>query len=115
MISDPDNAITRADIELRGAKGAAALAALGVRPDDKVAVIMRNDLTHCEVMRAVSLAEAVLVPLNWHGAAQEVSDILADSDARAVIIHRDMIAPVATAPGGVTVIGVMTDVSLCAA
>ncbi|MEM7545666.1 MAG: AMP-binding protein [Pseudomonadota bacterium] len=115
QIADPDTAMTRDELEARGAKGAAALAALGVGPDDKVAVIMRNDLAHLEVMRGVSLAEAILVPLNWHAAAQEVADILADSGAEVVILHRDLIAPVESALAGKTVIAVTPDAALTAA
>jgi long-chain acyl-CoA synthetase len=112
MISDPHTSVSREALEASGAQGAAALAALGVKPDDKVAVIMRNDLTHLEVMRAVSLAEAVLVPLNWHAAAQEVADILADSGATAVILHRDLIPAIEPALADRIVIGIVPDAVL---
>ncbi len=115
QISDPDAAISREALEERGAKGAASLAALGVRHDDKVAVIMYSDLTHLEVMRAVSLSGAVFVPLNWHAAAQEVADILADCGATTIIIHRDLIAPIETALAGKTVIAVTPGASLVSA
>ncbi len=105
-IADPDDRISRDDLETHAAKGAACLAALGAKPDDAVAVIMRNDVTSITVMRALALAAVVGVPLNWHGAAQEVSDILEDSQSDIVIIHRDLIPPIASALEGKTVIGV---------
>ena len=67
MIADPDARMTREALEARAAKGAGALKALGAKPDDRVAVIMRNDLPSLEIMRATGLAEVVAVPLNWHG------------------------------------------------
>lgn len=105
-IADPDASISRDDLELLARKGAAALGNLGAEPDDAVAIIMRNDLASVEIMRAVALAGVVGVPLNWHGAAQEVSDILDDSKSNIVIIHRDLIPPIAPALEGKTVIGV---------
>lgn len=104
--SDADARIGRAALEARGAKGAGALRALGVRPDDVVATILRNDLAHLEAMRAAALAGAVLCQLNWHGAAREVEDILTDCDARIVIVHRDLVGPLAPALKGRTVIAV---------
>ena len=112
MISDPDTRIAREDLEARAAKGGAALAALGVAPDDKVAVIMRNDVAHLEIMRAVAWAGASLVPPNWHAAAQEVADILADSGAETVILHRDLAPALAPALEGKVVIGVTPGASL---
>lgn len=115
IIADPDAQMTRKALEARAAKGAGALKALGAKPDDRVAVIMRNDLPSLEVMRATGLAEVVAVPLNWHGAAQEVADILADSRSDIVIIHRDLIPPIASALEGKTVIGVTPGPALIAA
>ncbi|MEL6794380.1 MAG: AMP-binding protein, partial [Pseudomonadota bacterium] len=106
MISDPDVRLAHDALEARAAKGGAALAALGVKRDDKVAVIMRNDVAHVEVMRAVAWAGASLVPPNWHAAAQEVADILEDSGAETVILHRDLAPALAPALEGKTVIAV---------
>lgn len=104
--SDDDERVSRAELERRGAQGANALAGLGVKPDDVVAVIMRNDVTHCEIMRAVALAGATICPLNWHGAAAEVADILDDCGARVVIVHRDLLPPLEAALADRTVVGV---------
>lgn len=91
-VSDDDRRVTRAALEVRASKGAGALRALGLAEDTPVAIIMRNDLTQLEVMRAAAHAGVVLVALNWHGAADEVEAICDDSGARTVIIHRDLIA-----------------------
>ena len=115
MISDPDARVSRADLEARARRGAAALAALGVAPDDRVAVVMRNDVAHLEVMRAVARAGAVLVPPNWHAAAQEIADICEDSGAETIILHRDLAPALAPALVGRTVICVTPGPALCAA
>ncbi len=114
-ISDDDERVSRAALEVRGAKGAHALKALGVAPDDVVAVILRNDVAHCEIMRAVALAGATLCPLNWHGAAAEAADILDDCGAKVVIVHRDLLPPLESALVGRSVVGVTPGPALVAA
>ena len=114
-VADGDGRLGRWEIEALGAKGAGALRALGVGPDDVVAAILRNDLVHCALMRAAALAEAVLCPLNWHGAEAEVRHILDDCKAKVVVVHRDLIAPIAGALEGRTVVAVTPGPALCAA
>lgn len=115
FFADPDQRVDRAKLETMGARGAGALAALGVEPDDVVAVIMRNDLTHVELMRSVALAGATLCPLNWHSAAQEVGAILADCDPRVVFIHRDLAAPLAEVLSGYKIIAITPGPAIIAA
>jgi long-chain acyl-CoA synthetase len=114
-IGDYDRRITPQDMALRAAKGATALNASGIGADTPVAVIMRNDLAQMEVMRAAAHAGAIIVALNWHGAADEVMAICEDAGARHVIIHRDLIGPLQTALDGRQVIGVTPGPALCAA
>lgn len=115
FIGDYDHRLTPEVLEERAAKGAGALLAAGIGPDTPVAVIMRNDLAQIEVMRATARAGAVIVALNWHGAADEVQAICDDAGARHVIIHRDLIAPLVPALEGRTVIGVTPGPALCTA
>ena len=105
-VADGDRRLSRAEFEQRASRGAAALNALGAGEDVPVAVIMRNDLTQLEVMRAAALAGTVIVALNWHAAAQEVADICDDAGARFVIIHRDLVEVLEPALKGRRVIGV---------
>lgn len=113
--SDDDERVSREELEARGARGAAALIALGVKPDEVVAVVMRNDVAHCEIMRAVALAGATICPLNWHGAANEVADILDDCGAKVVIAHRDLLPPLEGVLSEHTVIGVTPGAALVTA
>ena len=91
LISDLDQSLNRAELETRAAQGAAVLAADGVGHGDRVAIIMRNDLTCCEIMRATAPAGAIAVQPKWHATASEVADILADCKANLVILHRNLI------------------------
>lgn len=105
-VADFDTSILRDQLETRAAKGAGALVALGCGEDRPVALLMRNDLTQLEIMRAAAWAGTVLVALNWHGAADEVAAICEDSGAETVIIHRDLINDLRPALAGRRVIGV---------
>jgi len=91
LISDLDQFLTRAELETRVARGAAVLSADGVGHGNRMAIIMRNDLTCCEIMRAITLAGAIAVQPNWHATASEVAYILADCEANLMILHRDLI------------------------
>ena len=114
-VGDDDRCVSRDALEVRAAKGAGAMRAFGLAEDTPVAVIMRNDLTQLEVMRAAAHAGVVIVALNWHGAAEEVGAICDDSGARTVIIHRDLVAALRPALEGRQVIGVTPGPALCAA
>ncbi|MEM8756056.1 MAG: AMP-binding protein, partial [Pseudomonadota bacterium] len=97
---DFDDRIGTEALEARAAKGAAALAALGVGDGDPLAVVMRNDLAQIEILRAAAFRGAVIVPINWHAAAEEAAAILDDSGARVVALHRDLIEPLRPALAG---------------
>jgi long-chain acyl-CoA synthetase len=113
FVADFDRLISRVTLEKRAAKGAAVLTKIGAGEDVPVAVIMRNDLTQLEVMRAAALAGTVLVALNWHAAADEVAAICDDSGARFIIIHRDLIEAVGPTLKGRQIIAVSPGQALC--
>ncbi|MEM6987068.1 MAG: aldehyde dehydrogenase family protein, partial [Pseudomonadota bacterium] len=105
-VADFDEQVSRSALEARAAKGAMALTALGVGEDVRLALIMRNDLTQLEIMRAAAAAGTVIVALNWHSEADEVAAICNDSGAETVIVHRDLIDKLRPALAGRRVIGV---------
>ncbi|GGA08834.1 AMP-binding protein [Neptunicoccus cionae] len=114
-VADFDAQISRHELESNAAKGASALCAIGGGKDVPVAVIMRNDLTHLEIMRSAAQAGTVIVALNWHAAAQEVAAICDDSGADIVVIHRDLIEALKPALVGRKVIGVTPGAAMCKA
>jgi long-chain acyl-CoA synthetase len=80
---------------VRAAKAAAGLASLGVGPGDGVALYLRNDIAFFEAAFAAGLRGAYAVPVNWHYTKPEASYLFRDSGVRAVVIHADLLAPIA--------------------
>ncbi|WP_433664464.1 AMP-binding protein [Nocardia sp. CA-128927] len=81
----------QAEAHQRAGRLAAALAAAGVRPGDRVAMMIRNDIEFVEVSLAVAVCGANSVPINTHWRVPEVAHVLVDSDARLVIAHTEFI------------------------
>jgi long-chain acyl-CoA synthetase len=78
-------------LEERARKAATGLAAAGVEPGDVVALLLRNDHAFFEATWAAGLIGAEPVPINWHGSRDEVSYILADSGAKILVCHSDLL------------------------
>src|SRR5258707_11911190 len=66
---------------------AAALVRDGVKPQDRVIYLGKNDPRYFEVLFGCALAGAVLTPLNWRLAPDELAAIV--KDARATIAFVD--------------------------
>ncbi|MEV6560701.1 AMP-binding protein [Nocardia sp. NPDC051756] len=75
----------------RAGRLAAGLAAAGVRPGDRVAMMIRNDIEFIEVSLAVAACGANSVPINTRWQVPEVAHVLGDSGARLVIAHTEFI------------------------
>ncbi len=100
----------------RAARAASGLAALGVRPGDRIAAMLRNEPVYLEVILAADRLGAPLVAINWHFRADEAGHILADSGARVLIVHADLLPQIAAQiPAEVTVIVVPTPPEVAAA
>ena len=65
--------------------------ALGIKENDAVAVILRNDIPYFIIHEASHYLGFDVVPVNWHLKPAEVHFILADCRARAVIVHADLL------------------------
>lgn len=115
FVGDFDNIVAQETLEARASKGAGLLSAMGAGADARVALIMRNDLTQLEVMRAAATAGTVIVALNWHSEAEEVGAICDDCGAETVVIHRDLIDKLQPALKGRRLIGVTPGHALRAA
>ena len=86
-----------ADIQANAARGAGGLAALGVREDDSVALMLRNDFATFEVNMAAGQLGAYAVPINWHFTPEEAGYILGDCAAKVLVAHTDLLAQIAPA------------------
>ena len=91
----------------RARRAATALAALGVREGGCIALLLRNDFAFVEASLAAAMLGAYVVPINWHGQAEEVRHVLDDCAPQVLIGHADLLAAVGAAlPAGLAVIGV---------
>jgi long-chain acyl-CoA synthetase len=97
-------------------RAAAGLRALGIGGGDVVAVFMRNDFPFPTAVTAANLAGAYATPINWHLRGDEVSAILADCRAAALVIQADLLPVVeGHVPEGTRLIVAETPVELAAA
>ena len=85
ICSDPD-------IDAAARRVATGLRALGIRENDAVAVILRNDIPYFIIHEASHYLGFDVVPVNWHLKPAEIDFILAgDCRAGAVIVHADLL------------------------
>jgi fatty-acyl-CoA synthase len=114
-----DRERTWAALDDRVTRLANALAARGVGPCERVAVLGLNSIPLVEALLAPLRLGALCVPVNFRLVAEEVAYLLADSGAAAVVVDAAL-APVVDAARGPSVRSVLTiggdyDDALCAA
>ena len=66
-----------------------ALVERGVKPGDRVATLVKNGIEFIETYFAVAKIGAILVPVNWRLVANEISYILNDAGAIALLYDTD--------------------------
>ncbi|ORX05078.1 long-chain-fatty-acid--CoA ligase [Mycolicibacillus trivialis] len=75
---------------------AGALRHIGVKPDDRVAILALNSDNYCELLLAVPWADAVLNPVNTRWGPAEIAFSLADCQSRTLVVD-DKFAPLVPA------------------
>ena len=80
------------DLDSAARHVAGGLSSLGICEGDAVAVILRNDIPYFTIHEASHYLGFDVVPVNWHLKSAEISFILADCQAKAVIIHSDLLS-----------------------
>ena len=90
-----DRVIAWGELTRRTDNLAAALLADGARPDDKIALYLRNHPAYLEATIAGFKARQVHVNVNYRYAADEVRYILDNSDATTVVFAREF-SPIVT-------------------
>ena len=83
---------------LERAAGGRGLASLGVGKGDTVALYLRNDFAFFEASFAAGLLGAYPTPVNWHYTEDEARYLFENSGAKAIVIHADLLEPVASGP-----------------
>ncbi len=102
-------------IQANAARAAGGFAALGIGEDDSVALMLRNDFATFETNIAAGQLGAYAVPINWHFTAEEAGYILTDCRAKALVVHADLLAQIASGiPAGVKVLVVPTPTEIAA-
>jgi len=116
MILSGARELSRATMQANAARAARGFAASGVGEGDAVAIMLRNDFPFLEASLAANLLGAYAVPLNWHFRQEEAGYILADCQAKVLVIHADLWPQVEGAvPAGCTVLVVATPPEIQAA
>lgn len=93
-ISEPGRDYTFAEFNDRAARLAAALESAGVGPGDKVACYLYNGAAYLEAVFAAVKLGAVPVNANYRYTSEELTALLADADAAALVFSGDLAANV---------------------
>ncbi|MBR0854428.1 acyl-CoA synthetase [Bradyrhizobium liaoningense] len=91
MIISGERRIGYGEMQARIRRAASGFRALGPADGTPIAMMLRNDFALFEVVAASSALGSPVVPINWHLKAEEVRYILADSGARILVCHADLL------------------------
>jgi long-chain acyl-CoA synthetase len=116
IIRSGRRSLTTEELALRGAQVGAGLDSLGIGTGDGVAIYLRNDLAFFEAALGASSVGAYPVAVNWHYTEEEARYVFEDSEAKAIVIHADLLERIQNAiPAGVHVLVVRTPPEIAAA
>jgi long-chain acyl-CoA synthetase len=98
----PDKVVLSADgvevtwsmLREQACRVAAALVRDGVKPQDRVIYLGKNDPRYFEVLFGCGLAGAVLTPLNWRLAPDELAAIIEDARATIAIVDSSVVTSI---------------------
>jgi long-chain acyl-CoA synthetase len=93
-----DQTRSYAELDDRARRVSHALAALGVRRGDRVAVMIPNSFEFFEAIHGCGRLGAVVVPVNIHFKADEAGWIVTDSGAAAVVVAEELQPALAGVP-----------------
>ncbi len=94
MLKDSQRSFTYPEVNRRVNKLAHSLLSLGLTKGDKVAVLLENSIEIVEVFLATAKTGIIIVPINFRLVSAEVEYIVADSDAKAMIVHDEFTSTV---------------------
>lgn len=79
---DGDRSVTHAELRDRAARLAGALADLGLRRQDRIAVLGKNSVEYTEVLATAQLSGIVVATVNFRLSAPEIARILDNATPR---------------------------------
>ena len=88
---DLERALTFRQWHDRSCRLANALRGIGLQKGDRVCVLAYNCLEWVEVYAAVALAGLIAVPINFRLVGPEITYIVEDCDAKAIIVQNDLL------------------------
>src|SRR5258705_13829575 len=91
VISADGAELTWARLHNQSCRVAAALVRDGIKPQDRVIYLGKNDPRYFEVLFGCALAGAVLTPLNWRLAADELAAIIEDAQATIAFVDSSVV------------------------
>jgi acyl-CoA synthetase (AMP-forming)/AMP-acid ligase II len=80
---------TYGDLNDRAVRFGNAMTSLGIRPRDKVAVILRNSTEYLEILHGLCKAGLVHVPINWRFAPEEMRYVISNSESGVVVVSEE--------------------------
>ncbi|MBB5873387.1 long-chain acyl-CoA synthetase [Allocatelliglobosispora scoriae] len=89
-VIDGARRLTYAELDDRASRLANALLGSGLRPGDRVALLLGNRLEYCEIAAGLAKAGLVLVPLNPRLTAAEIAFIVEHAETRALIADESL-------------------------
>ena len=108
-IKSGNRTVTVAEFEQRARRAASVLQDFGLEKGDGVALYLRNDLAYFEAVFGAGMLGIYPVPVNWHYTPDEANYLLIDSGVKLLLIHADLMPPIASAvPKGLPVVVVDT-------
>ncbi|MFI6322828.1 class I adenylate-forming enzyme family protein [Nonomuraea sp. NPDC050556] len=116
-VVDGDRRLTYRGLDDRSSRLANSLLAAGLRPGERVAVLLGNRMEYPEVAAGIAKAGLVMVPLNPRMTPVESSYILGHSAARALVADRalDTVVDGVDLPGTVLIVDGDYEAALAAA
>lgn len=89
-----DRTVTFGELDERSSRVAAAMAAAGVGPQDRVAIVDKNSVEIFELVFGLAKLNAVAVNVNWRLAPPEMRQIIDDAEAEIIVVGPDFISAI---------------------
>jgi long-chain acyl-CoA synthetase len=89
-LSFGDEEFTPQEMSARSAQVAGAMAGIGLKEGDTIALLLRNEPALMDIMLAARQLGLYFTPLNWHFKSEEAAYILRDCGAKALFTHTDL-------------------------
>jgi long-chain acyl-CoA synthetase len=89
-LSFGEQEFTPQEMSARSAVVAGAMAAVGLKEGDTIALMLRNEPALMDIMLAARQLGLYFTPLNWHFKSEEAAYIMRDCGAKALFAHADL-------------------------